>query len=325
MNNLIDNFTKEVTCLYKGETYSVRDNGAVMRHPRSDKRKRRLDEIWTFGNRDISNGYMLIAGERVHRIVATAFIGEAPSKEHVVDHINTNKMDNRPENLHWVTKLENIILNPITCKKIEKLTGMPIDDVLQDLSVLRSLGNNQDMSWMRTVSKEESINCYNNLLALAKDSDVVPTRKRGTIGEWIYQKRYFADKNLLYSKTDNAVQDARRLRVLAEYPSCPESNDNNTLETYLERLKPGTIFYKTDYAQSIVEDAVIHNGELIVRTKAADPNAIKKWHITEVTFERGCYIHKVYASCFKEDGADKFFTILQGKEWTGGVVFDELC
>jgi len=325
MNDLLNNFTKEVTCLYKNETYSVRDNGSVMRHSREGKRKRQLDEVWTFGNRDVSNGYMLIAGEWIHRIVATAFIGEAPSKEHVVDHINTNKMDNRPENLHWVTKLENIILNPITCKRIENLTGMPIDDVLQDLSVLRGLGKLQDMSWMRTVTKDESMNCYNNLLALAKDSDVVPTRKRGTIGEWIYQKRYFADKHLLYSKTDIAVQDDRRLRVLAEYPCCPEKNENNSLETYLERLKPGTIFYETDYAQSIVEEAVIHNGELIVRTKAADPDAIKKWHITEVTFERGCYIHKLYASCFGEDGADKFFTILQGKEWTGGVVFDELC
>lgn len=325
MSNLIEDFKIEKECIYKGETYSVRDNGSVMRHPRDGKRKRQLDGVWTFGNRDSANGYMLIAGERVHRIVATAFIGEAPSSEYVVDHINTNKMDNRPENLHWVTKLENIILNPITCKRIENLTGMPIDEVLQDLTVLHGLGKSQDMSWMRTVTKEESNNCYNNLMALAKDSDVVPTKKRGIIGEWIYQKRYFADKHLLYSKTDNAIQDNRRLRVLAEYPMCPENNENNTLETYLERLKPGTIFYKTNYAQSIVEDAVIYNDELIVRTKATDPNAIKKWYITEVTFERGCYIHKIYASCFHEDGADKFFTILQGKEWTGGTVFDELC
>lgn len=325
MSNLIDDFKIEKTCCYKGEIYSVRDNGSVMRHLRDGKRKRQLDGFWTFGNLSKDTGYLLISGERIHRIVATAFISEAPSDAHVVDHINTNKQDNRPENLRWVTKLENLILNPITCKKIEYRTGMAIDDVLQDLSILRSLSNYQDMKWMRTVSKEESMNCYNNLLAWAKDSNVVPSRKRGAIGEWIYQKRYFADKHLLYSKSDTAVQDNRRLRVLAEYPSCPESNENNNLQTYLERLQYGVVFYKTDYAQSIVEDAVICNNKLIVRTKATDPNAIKKWHITEVTFERGCYIHKLYASCFQEDCADKFFTVLQGKEWTGGVVFDELC
>ena len=50
--------------------------------------------------------------------MATAFHGEPPTKEHVVDHIDTNKQNNRPENLRWVTRLENILLNPITAKRI---------------------------------------------------------------------------------------------------------------------------------------------------------------------------------------------------------------
>ena len=45
----IDDFKKEVSCEYKGETYSVRDNGAIMRHPKKGCRVRSLDNQWTFG------------------------------------------------------------------------------------------------------------------------------------------------------------------------------------------------------------------------------------------------------------------------------------
>lgn len=99
MNDLIEEYKEERICTYEDETYSVRDNGAVMRHPKSEGRKRIIDGTWTFGTVNKKNGYLLIAGVRVHRIVATAFHGEAPTKEHIVDHINTNKQDNRPENL----------------------------------------------------------------------------------------------------------------------------------------------------------------------------------------------------------------------------------
>lgn len=61
---------------------------------------------------------MEIASVRVHIIVATAFHGPKPTKEHVVDHIDTNRRNNRPDNLRWVTRLENALDNPITRKRI---------------------------------------------------------------------------------------------------------------------------------------------------------------------------------------------------------------
>ena len=45
----IDDFHEEKICTYKNETYSVRDNGAVLRHSGNSKRKRKIDDIWTFG------------------------------------------------------------------------------------------------------------------------------------------------------------------------------------------------------------------------------------------------------------------------------------
>lgn len=110
-DDLLNEYAKIRECLYKNERYSVRDNGAVFRHAREGKRLRKDDNVWTFGKPNKTVGYMEIAGQRVHRIVAYAFLGEPPTLQHVVDHIDTNRRNNRPENLHWVTRLENVLNN----------------------------------------------------------------------------------------------------------------------------------------------------------------------------------------------------------------------
>ncbi|MCR5045070.1 MAG: HNH endonuclease [Treponema sp.] len=325
----INEYTQEIVCIYKNETYSVRDNGAIIRHSKHNGKKRKNDNIWTFGTADKKSGYLLIAGVRVHRIVATAFHGEAPSKEYIVDHKNTNKQDNRPTNLRWVTKLENIILNPITCKKIMYLTGKSIDYVLQHIDILHNLNNlPQNISWMRNVTAQESKNCYDNLLHWAEEDTISPTKKRGAIGEWIYQKRFFSDTNkdnhLIYTKTENAVHDRRKMKLPSEYPCCPNGEHEHTLEEYLANLKPGAPFFETKYSHSLVSDAVIHNNKLIVRTKSK-VETIKPYHVVIITLVNNTYVHDLYRSCFHEDSSLKYFTELQGLEWAGGQVFDDLC
>ena len=184
-----DDYSVEVTCTYKGETYHVRDNGAVFRVQKGE-RKRKYDGFWTFGIKHIENGYMYISQERVHRIVATAFHGEPKSKDLVVDHIDTNRANNRPENLRWVTKLENALNNPITRAKIIYICGS-VENFLKDPTVLYMTPvSDKNFGWMRTVSKEEAKISKERLEEWAKETPeelhVKVERTGEPIDEWIF-------------------------------------------------------------------------------------------------------------------------------------------
>lgn len=62
------------------------------------------------------NGYLTInlckdGGQKccfVHRLVALTFLGEPSSPDLVVNHKDGNKLNNIPENLEWITQIENM-------------------------------------------------------------------------------------------------------------------------------------------------------------------------------------------------------------------------
>lgn len=186
-SDFINEFTVEKKCEYKGEKYSVRDNGAVMRHAREGKKLRELDNCWTFGKKDEKTGYMYVNSHRVHIIVATAFYGEHDSKVYVVDHKDTNRCNNRSENLRWFTKLENALNNEYTRKKIEFLCGS-IEAFIENPSILNTIPNlDPDISWMRTVTKEEAAYCKAHLDEWQKMENRPRYDSNRKIGQWIYK------------------------------------------------------------------------------------------------------------------------------------------
>jgi len=185
--------------------------------------------------------------------VATAFIGEPPSKSHVVDHIDTNRRNNRPENLRWVTRLENILLNPITAKRVTLAYGS-IEEFLRDPANPRHSTLSPNLTWMRKVTPEEAEISRNRLLAWAASEK---GSSGGSLGDWVFRpipqsEEYKASKEpvLVNSKTTGAVQ--LNWKVPSEFPYCPDVKGENPILEYMRQLTTGTTFARNQYSESEV-------------------------------------------------------------------------
>ena len=306
-------YKEEKECFYKGESYSVRDNGAVCRHPREGGRKRKMDGVWTFGSRD-HRGYLFISGVQVHRIVATAFHGEAPSDQHVIDHIDTNRMNNRPENLRWVTRLENILLNPITVKKIELATGHDIEDVLNDITLLRGINLPPNISWMSQVSEQEA---RMSLLSYR---------------EWAKEKRPGAEEyyetNKRSSYIESLTKHAARVKQwhVNGYFPIVEKCTEICLENYLSAISEDSELFisetREQYRIIAKKAEIAPDGKKLMII--CECGGVKPFALMSVEVIDGCFVHS-YQMFFGYDGAEKYYELSLGREWTGGMVFDDYC
>lgn len=331
MGNLLETYSGIHECCYKNENYTVRDNGAVLRHPRNNKRTRPTDNKWTFGKPNLRTGYLEIASVHIHRIVVTAFHGEPPTKQHVVDHIDSNKHNNRPGNLRWVTRLENIILNPITSRRIELVCGS-VEAFLEDPSKFRDKFQNPNYDWMCVVSKEEAQTSKKRLLAWAKSNKPL---QGGTLGEWIYNRdrsnefdeALIEQVEFVDSLTPNAVQKSRNWKTPSEFPFCPNNKTPNPIISYFKNLRVGEVFSKSRFTNSIVEDFAISKDKNIlwIMCRCSEENPIKPYSLVEISYQNNVFVHDSLGMFFEKVGAEKQFTLKQGLEWTGGESIDEYC
>lgn len=326
MNQLhLDCFDREVTCTYRDETYRIRDNGAVRRCRRDSGRLRPLDEKWMFGRVNKKRGYTHVASIPVHRIVATAFHGPQPSKDHVVDHIDTNRQNNRPENLRWVTRLENILLNPITRRRVEIAYGS-IENFWANPDQPLSGKLDPDFDWMRTVTEKEAEESRRRLLKWAK-SDRTPSG--GTFGEWLYTSRTAQHveepelNDLTESRTPGAIQ--KNWKVPSEFPLCPSEIGANALVEYCHCLKDGVVFSRNQYGESTVISADLSESSESLVVLCKHPGGVKNWALAGVSVEDGLFVHENLGSFFTLDGATKQYVLKRGLKWEGGDSIDDYC
>lgn len=357
-NSLIDNYNNVAQCEYKGRNYLARDNGAILRLPKEGIRRSKWDNIWTFGTKDESCGYMIFTGNvRVHQVVCTAFHGPASEPNMVVDHIDTNRCNNRPENLRWVTRLENALNNPITRRRIILSCGS-IENFINNPSLLRENPTDPNIRWMRTVSKEEATICLRNLERWAKE-DSISTPNGVGLGEWVFNKssdsfgetwdkdwynrdnrtdyriqnEMIEEENRLYFEKEYGLKDsltpgAKQLewKTPTEFLLCPIEPQERNLSSYLANLEKGKVFSRNQYRDGGVVLESGHNPEKdAIYVLTYMDGDIKPWALCEITFQDGFFIHKNCGSFFREDGGQKFYTLAMGKEWTEGEVFDEFC
>lgn len=319
--DLIGQYDLEKEVEINGDKYLVRDNGAVYRRHRPGCRRRSLDEKWTFGRHDQWSGYMHIGSHVVHRIVAFAFLGNPPSEKHIVDHIDTNKCNNRAGNLRWVTRLENMILNPITLKRIIIVWGS-LDNFFENPRAAPRLKPNID--WMRTVSKEEAERCREQLLKWA-ESDALP--KGGNLGEWVYGTRQPSpqiseSKQDIQSLSPMAVQ--RRWKTPTEFPCCPTAIGPDPLADYARNLGSDAVFSRDRYKESSVVMAEQGDGILSVLTASKQKDPVKPWAVAKVTVENGKFVHEGIGTFFELNGAKKAHYRLLGIPFSAESI-DDYC
>ena len=291
--DLIDDFSQVKECVYKGEHYSVRDNGAILRHTPAGKKKRPLDECWTFGKINLQNDYLYIGNARVHRIVALAFYGEPPTKEHITDHIDTNRQNNRPENLRYLTRLENALLNPITRSKIEYYCGS-IRAFLENPQILRNItfeNNDKNIEWMRNVSVEEAQNCLTNLQHLSSQKSKPHSVATNKMGEWIYKPIYPQKIDAYHIKAispNTAIQ--RFWNTPTEFPLCPKQAGETPLEDYFKNLKKNAIFAQNRfYSSTIVRFDRAKNKDAIFVLSI--PAKARNYQLTQIVYENNFFVH----------------------------------
>lgn len=132
------------------------------------------------------------------------------------------------------------------------------------------------------------------------------------------------DTKFKESLTEGALQDID-WQTPTEFPLCPKMGDGVSIKDYVNNISKNAVINKNKWGKSIVKEfALVEDAVLVIKCKLPELNA-KDWGILTIEFKNGYFNHTAYGAYFEERGADKYFTILQGLEWTGGDVMDDYC
>ncbi len=234
-----------------------------------------------------------------------------------MDHIDSNCRNNRPENLRWLTRLENTLKNPVTRRKIEYLCGS-IEAFLENPSMLNNKNLEPNVAWMRTVTLEEAQNCKMRMHIWASSEN----RKYSDTS--FYEKSSFAKRvykplqkweaglagepGLDFAQTPMCGQ--YMWRSPAHFPCCPQEVGADPLDSYFQNLKSGAVFAYCDYQHSpkltVVEFAKGKKRPsiLVMCEKEGPP----QYAIAGIELnEKGFFIHFKLGSYTDKDSADKAF------------------
>ena len=193
---------------------------------------------------------------------------------------------------------------------------------------------------MRAVSFAEAASSLERLQSWAESSG---KSGGGSIGELVFERgiagiEEVARKTskfdqeslseLVPSLTEGAFQ--RNWRVPSEFPLCPPTASEGALVAYLESLSEGATFarhpkFETGRETTVVKAMFDNSRNAICLIGDMGVDGVKRWALAKVYIEDGKFIHESEGTFFGEEGAEKYFQIALGNEWSGGDVFDDYC
>ena len=215
--------------------------------------------------------------------------------------------------------------------------------------------------WFCVLPKEESDKCRKHLDRWVQEDNKFkqfPGERKG-IGEWIYEdncsnrldnllksdwtameqrKSYakqrveieaepirFNEEQSLAIK-DSLTPGAKQVnwKVLTEFPLCPSFSSESPLEEYLGNLVQDKTFCQNNQYHSEIVKAELSLDRSHISVITTTSGATN-YALTEIRYENGFFIHKSIRTFFSKEGAEKYYTLSIGKEWTGGDVLEDFC